>query len=431
MAKITNISADSPLKGLLKVGDNIIKFDGRDFVDILDYIYADSKTEGAISVKDTDGERVVIYQKQDENISLGLEFDDSVEITPKECHNNCIFCFVKQLPKNLRETLYIKDDDYLLSFISGCYITCTNLSEADIQRIIDYKLSPLYISVHATDEEVRKFMLGIKRTPNQMDIIRRLTASGIKIHSQIVLVGGINDGEVLQKSLEDLYRAKVSTVAIVPVGLTKWREGLYDIAPLTKEQARAAIKITEDYYSLHEYFCYCSDEMYQIAKKELPGEAYYGNYDQIENGVGLVAKFLSEVKLALELLPKNTYRKKRKVGVFTGISGESTIKKARELIKTKFPNIILNIYPVKNMFFGETVTVTGLITATDIINSYKNTKFTEKYIMIPSVMLREFQTVFLDNKSVKELSKQLRKKIIVTSPTGSSFLAGLTGRKND
>ncbi len=428
MAKITSIAKDSPLYGKIKIGENVTKFDGRAFVDILDYIFADSKSEGKITVIDTQGERVIEYKKQDENVSLGLEFDENVEITAKECHNNCIFCFVRQLPENLRETLYVKDDDYRLSFISGCYITCTNLSEADIQRIIDYKLSPLYISVHATDEEVRKFMLGIKRTPNQMDIIKRLIEGGIKIHTQIVLVGGVNDGEVLKKSLNDLYNSKVSSVAVVPVGLTKWRQGLHNIEPLTKEQANEAIEVVEDFYKSHEYFCYCSDEMYQIANKELPDEDYYGNYDQIENGVGLIAKFLGEVRQSLDLLPKDIYKNKRKVGVFTGISGENTIKKARELVKAKFPNISLNIYPVRNKFFGETVTVTGLVTATDIINNYKDTKFNENYLMIPSVMLREFQTVFLDNMSVKELSKALKKKIIVTSPTGSGFLGGVTGR---
>lgn len=426
MAKIINISNNSPLFGKIAVNDEIIKFDERDFIDVLDYIYADSQLSGSLTIKTENGEKIVDYEKFQESDSLGLEFDSSVDINAIECCNNCIFCFVKQLPEGLRDTLYIKDDDYRLSFISGSYITCSNLKEQDIQRIIDYKLSPLYVSVHATDETVRKFLLGVKKIPNIMDIMKRLIDANIKLHTQIVLVGGINDKEILQKSLSELYDIGVSSVAVVPVGLTTFRENLHNISPLNQVQAQETIKLVESFYDTHKYFCYCSDEMYQIAKMEVKGEEYYGNYDQIENGVGLIAKFLSEIQEAMNTKPKKI---KRSVGVFTGVSGESILIKAKEIINKNYPKLNINIYPVKNKFFGETVTVTGLVTASDIISSYGNKKFTEKYLLIPSIMLKEFETVFLDNTSVKDLSKALKKKIRVISPNGIGFVNGLTGRK--
>lgn len=428
MAKIISITKNSPLYGKIAVGEQLIKFDDRDFVDILDYIYADSQTNGAITVKNERGERVVSYQKSDEYQSLGLEFDDTTDITPRECNNNCIFCFVKQLPDNLRETLYIKDDDYRLSFVSGSYITCTNISERDIERIINYQLSPLYVSVHATQQSVRNFMLGIKKSRDILSVMTTLITNGITLHAQIVLVGGVNDGQVLKKSLADMQSIGVSSVAVVPVGLTSFRENLHKIMPLNREQARDVISITEDFYGKYPYFCYCSDEMYQIAEWEVKDVDYYGNFDQIENGVGLIASFLAEVQEEIANCHKNT---KKSVGVLTGVSGESTICRAKEMIKNAYPNIEINIYPVKNSFFGETVTVTGLVTASDIIKNYGSHKFTEKYLMIPSVMLREFQDVFLDGMTTKQLSKALKKKIKVVSPTGQGFVKGLLGRKHD
>lgn len=429
MAKIVNILDGSVAEGLVQRGEDIVSFNGRPFLDILDYIYADSLGKVTLKVIDIKGEtREVDINKQSDFYTMGLEFDDSIEINAKECHNNCIFCFINQLPKNLRETLYVKDDDYRLSFISGSYITCTNLEEKDLERIISYKLSPLYISVHATDSEVRKTMLGIKKDYNQLEIIKRLTDNGITIHAQIVLVGGVNDGDILKKSLDDLLNANVATVAIVPVGLTKHRKDLPSISPLTSKQAKDAIKIVEEFYKENEYFSYCSDEMYQIAKLEVPPYDYYGGFQQIENGVGLIAKFLYEFNEAMEFAPSTITNK---VGVFTGLSGVSTMEKVKEIIENNWGNAVFNIYPVKNTFFGETVTVTGLVTATDIIKSYGKKNFKEDFLIIPSVMLKEFETVFLDNKSVDDLSKALKKKIIVCPNDGDSLLNAIAGESDD
>ncbi|MGN1043022.1 MAG: DUF512 domain-containing protein [Christensenellales bacterium] len=422
MTKITGVDKKSPLYGCLRVGDEIIRINGRRFCDLLDYAYADSFDAGSVVVNREGVEMSFPYEKN-QSETLGLTFDESAEITPKECKNNCIFCFVRQLPDNLRSTLYVKDDDYRLSFISGSYITCTNLNKEDIERIVDYKLSPLYVSVHATDEEIRKFMLGVKRAPEQMPVIKRFIDAGITVHTQIVLVGGINDGKVLEKSLKDLYDVGVATVAVVPVGLTGYRTGLYDIRPLTKEEAQHAIDITEEFYKVHEGFCYCADEMYQKAEREVPSPEYYGNYDQIENGVGLIAKFIDELSCSL----KNARRplRKRRIAVITGVSGESVMNKAKSMVEKRFSNVIVNVYPVINRFFGETVTVTGLVTATDIIRCYGDRVFDEDYVMLPSVMLKEFGDVFLDDVSVAELSKKLGKKIVVSHPDGEGFLQGI------
>lgn len=424
MAKITDIYSDSVVRGQVEIGDEVLSFNGRPFEDILDYIYADSLDKVEMQVKGKDGEtREVAVNKRSDFYSLGLAFDESVEITPRECKNNCIFCFVRQLPKNLRKTLYVRDDDYRLSVISGCYITCTNLSEGDIERIISYRLSPLYISVHATDPELRKFMLGVKKEDNQLATIKRLTENCILIHAQIVLVGGVNDGEALKKTLQDLWDANVATVAVVPVGLTCHREGLHPISPLTKEQAQAAIELVEQFYTDHEMFCYCSDEMYQIAGKACPGFDYYGSFDQIENGVGLTAKFFFELEDALTYAPDVVHKK---VGVFTGVSGLPAMKRVKKILEEKWSALEFNIYPVINTFFGETVTVTGLVTATDIIKSYGAKAFAEDFLIIPSVMLKEFETVFLDNKSVDDLSQALNKKIVVSEVTGDGLVRVLT-----
>ncbi len=421
MAKITAISEDGILFDVLQTGDDVLSFSGRPFTDILDYIFADSLEEGEITFVRNGEKKTVSFRN--EGGTLGLSFDESVEITPRSCGNNCIFCFVAQLPKGLRKTLYVKDDDYRLSFTCGSYITGTNLQEKDIERILYYKLSPLYISVHATDKEVQKKMLRCRKDFDQLAFMKRLIAGGIRLHTQIVMVGGVNDGAVLQKSLEELYDAGVETVAVVPVGLTKHRENLPALHPVTKEEAANAITLCERFYERHRYFCYCSDEMYQRAGMDVPSASYYGNYDQIENGVGLIAKFFEDMEDALLSAPKLVWRT---VGVFTGVSGESTMQKAKEILEKKYPRLHINIYVVKNEFFGESVTVTGLVTATDILKQYGKQKTKDRYYMIPSVMLKEFGNQFLDNMTVEEVSKRLGKKIVVSQASGDGFVRAVT-----
>ncbi|MDD4315968.1 MAG: DUF512 domain-containing protein [Clostridia bacterium] len=419
MAKVVSINPQGLLYRKIKTGDEVTAFDAKPFLDILDYIYADSNDSCTLSVTDRAGNKKnIVAKKISGGDTMGLEFDESVDIVPKECRNNCIFCFVNQLPEGMRDTLYIKDDDYRLSFISGSYITCTNLEEEDIQRILDYRLSPLYVSVHTTDEELRKRMLGIKKAVNQLDIIRRLTAGGISIHAQIVLVPDVNDGENLKKTLADLYEAKVKSVAAVPVGLTCHREGKPEIRPLGKAAALQAIESIESFYNEHKYFCWASDEMYQIAAREVRNPSYYGDYPQIENGVGLIAKFLDEIKDALNYAPKKLHKH---VGVVTGVSGKDTMLKVKQLLESHWKHFQMDVHPIENTFFGRSVTVTGLVTAGDIIKTLEGAPLADE-IIVPSVMLKEFDTVFLDGMSIGELSKRLKRKIIVSAVTGECFL---------
>ena len=422
MAVVTSVDEDSILRGRIEEGDEVVAFSGRKFVDILDYIYADGCEKGTVTVL-RDGKEVDIpYRNRGCVHTLGLSFDSSVEIVPRNCVNNCLFCFVRQLPKNLRKTLYVKDDDYRLSFISGSYITCTNLKEEDIERIVFYKLSPLYISVHATDKAVQKRLLGIKKDFDQMSLLRRFKDAGIKFHTQIVLVKGINDGEILKKSLSDLTEVGAETVAVVPVGLTGHRDGLPDVKPVDKETAEEGIDICEAFFKDHPGFCYCSDEMYQIAGREIPPAEYYGNFDQIENGVGLIAKFFQDFNEELLYAPKAV---RRTVGLFTGVSGNGTMEKAKAILEERYKGLHINIYVVKNHFFGESVTVTGLVTATDIIEQYGDMVTKDKYYIIPSVMLKEFGNQFLDNMTVEELSEKLNKKIVVIPAGGDGFVRGV------
>lgn len=420
MAKVRSVIEQGTAYGKIFQGDQIIAFDDRPFEDILDYIYADSNDTCKITLIDKKGsKKEVILSKDFYGDTLGLEFDETIEIQTKECYNNCIFCFVNQLPDGLRKTLYVKDDDYRLSFISGCYITCTNLAEKDIERIIEYKLSPLYVSVHCTNQQVRNFILGIKNSKNQLETIKRLTDNGIELHTQIVLVPGINDGELLKNSLSDLYQANVKTVAVVPVGLTCHRQGLYDINPISRQDANNAIAIIEEFYSSHKNFCYASDEMYQKAELPIKEYDYYGEFEQIENGVGLIAKFLFEIEEALENTPGKL---KKSVGIITGVSGYSTMQKAKELLEKKWKKLKINIYKIENTFFGNTVTVSGLVTGIDIINYFQEKTIDEEELIIPSVMLKEFDTVFLDGTSLETLKKKLNKKILVSAVTGECFV---------
>ena len=421
MPKVVKVGRGSALRGKVKKGTEIVAFSGRKFVDSLDYIYADSFAKGTVTVREKSGElREIAYDKERETDSLMLEFDESAEIIPIQCKNNCIFCFIHQMPRGFRPSLYIRDDDYRLSFISGCYITCTNLSESDIERIIAYKMSPLYVSVHATDETVRAQMLRVKNATPQLTVLKRFIDSGIKIHAQIVLVEGINNGRILEKSLLDLRNAGVETVAVVPVGLTKHRQNLAVLSPLSKGCALNAISIVEKLHTENDGFCFASDEMYQIAGLPVNTHEYYGEYEQIENGVGLIAKFLHETDEAVSL--RQTRSKKREIGIFTGKSGENTMLKVKNMLETAFAGLKINIYPVPNTVFGETVTVTGLVTATDILNAYGNKEFTENFLMIPQVMLKEFETVFLDGMTVEVLSKKLHKKIKVCPVSGAELI---------
>lgn len=406
----------------LKVRDKIRSFNGREFKDILDYIYADSLE--SIEIK---AERAGIpfdcVINKDASRTMGITFKDD-ELLPKTCKNNCVFCFVDQLPQGMRDSLYIKDDDYRLSFSMGNYVTLTGITSSEWQRIIDYKLSPLYISVHATEHKTRLNMLGIKKAPEIMLLLKELVDNDIKIHTQIVLVKGYNDKEVLRDTLQDLFSLgeNLLSVAIVPVGLTAFRDNLQNLEPLGKQDALEVIALAEEYYNKRAYFCFCSDEMYNIAQKQVPSYEYYGDFGQIENGVGLKAKFLREVERAVEA---RTIKKNRNVGIITSISGAKDIAVACNIIAKKWTNFAYDIYTIPNRYFGASITVAGLLTYSDIVIELGGKQLNNDFLVVPAVMFREFSNTFLDGKSVKDLSRALKAKIVVSGSGGEAFLDSL------
>lgn len=410
--KITNLSKTAKKQGL-KPGDEIIEMGGYKFTDELDALYFENEKKFDVKII-RDGKERTVHVSKKETEQLNLEFD--YEMKPHICKNHCIFCFVDQLPKGLRDTLYIKDDDYRYSFMCGSYITFTNVTDEEVDRIIRLKLSPMYISVHAYDNEVRKFMLKNPNTVKLIDIMRKLGDNGIKMHTQIVTCPGINDGDVLKESIEKLAQINgVETCAVVPVGLTVHRAELSQIKPVDEENARETIKLVESLHSKLGGFCWCSDEYYVKAGLDVPDSAYYGAFDQIENGVGLIADFKDNYEYSLKEAPDINLNKS--IGFITGTSFAPIFRKMTDKLEKKL-NIKCSVYAVENDFFGRTVTVAGLITATDIINQIK-----EKHdaFVIPDNMLREFTDAFLDSKTVEELSLALCAPVIVTPHSGSEI----------
>ena len=411
MLKIKRVDKRSAGKRLgAKKGWSLAAFDGREVVDILDYEYYDSQESFSVDFETPEGrKRFEVDKSADE--SMGFEFEEDCYLSkPRPCRNNCIFCFVAQLPKGMRRTLYVKDDDWRLSFVSGTYVTLTNLAEGELERIKEKKFSPIYVSVHATDDDVRRVMLGNPSAPSIMPMLETLAEGGIVMHTQIVVCAGYNDGEVLKRTLKELYSLypMVASVAIVPVGLTSHRQTLTPLSPLSPTEAGAVIDISEGFNSeVSRCFALCSDEMYLRAERALPPYEFYGDFDQIENGVGLMAKFRREFEEGLELASK--VRK----GSFTVVSGVDAAPFMRRLIDSaaaKFPSLDAEVVALKNRFFGETVTVSGLLTGGDIADALEN-RDNKKTVLLPRNSLKEFESVFLDGMTVKELKKRLNRKI--------------------
>ncbi|MCL2630851.1 MAG: DUF512 domain-containing protein [Firmicutes bacterium] len=343
---------------------------------------------------------------------------------PKLCRNNCVFCFVNQMPKGLRESLYVKDDDYRLSYITGTYITATNLTEKCFSEIFKYRLSPLYLSVHAVDCEVRKKLLGAKiddkKQTDIKGIIERLVAGGIKINAQIVLIPKINGGEVLVETLNFFVSLSDSLLSavVVPVGLTKHRYGLFPLEIPTKEEATATVKTVEEFYEKG-LNCYCSDEMYSYANLPVKPYEYYGEFDQIENGAGSTALFLHELKEAVE----GAEIKPQRALIITGVLGYPVIESAKEILERSFEGLKIDIFKIPNTFFGETVTVTGLVTAHDILKALQGKDLSVyNKVILPCVMLKKFSDVFLDGVTLKQLSKKLKFKLSVSPTTALGLI---------
>ena len=336
---------------------------------------------------------------------------------PVVCKNKCIFCFVDQLPKGMRDSLYIKDDDYRFSFISGSYVTMTNVTDEDIDRIIRLKLSPLYISVHALNDDVRQYMLKNPNTRRLREYMERLGKNGIQMHTQLVIVPGINDGKVLEDSIRGLKEIEgVQTVAVVPVGLTEHRAKLENLTAVDENNARETIALVEKLHAELNGFCWCSDEYYVKANLPVREYSYYGAFDQIENGVGMLAEFDENFRYSLDETERVALNKR--VDMITGTSFAPILEKYMPILEEKL-GIKCRVNSVENDFFGHSVTVAGLITAGDIIKQAQ--RGADAYVL-PDNMLREFTDTFLDGKTVSEVEAALGAPIIVVPHSGSDFV---------
>lgn len=388
----------------IREGDEIISLGGYPFVDDADLAFYEVDSEVPITIL-RDGKEISFVIEKEEDEPLGIEMSQSDYIIP--CKNDCMFCFVRQLPKGMRKTLYVKDDDYRMSFAMGSYVTLSNLTDEDLERIKRLSLSPLYISVHCFTPELKKKICKNPRSAELFDILRDLAAANITMHTQIVMMEGINDGDELMLTVSELAKLypQVKTVAVVPVGLTKHRKGLTPLTPISPENARRTVSMVEEFNRKMtekngEPFVFCSDEMYLIAGLKLPPYESYGAFEQIENGVGLVADFFDCAEYALEcgVTPKGEY------SAITGVSFAPLLEEYCRELEKKY-DVKIDVCPVRNDFFGETVTVSGLVTGGDIIKQYKGKL--KKDIIIPRTMLREFSGVFLDEVTLSELEEKL------------------------
>ena len=426
MLKISKVYKNSIASELgIRKGDEVLAFDGFDAVDVLDYLYYDNQQFFILTVKSNKEEIDFEIEKTDDE-SLGLEFEsDNLQV--KTCYNKCLFCFVDQMPKGMRPSLYLKDDDYRQSFLNGNFVTLTNVNDFEIDRIIRLNLSPLYVSVQVTDCQTREKMLGNRFAGDILKKLKKLSDNNIKIHTQVVLVPGVNDGALLDKTCCDLYNLKnVLSIAVVPCGITKYRQGLYKIEDIDKGYSRCVI---EQVKALNKKFnknlVTVADEFYLRAGLDFEDEEFYQGYPQIENGVGLTVKFKNELKLALK---KSNF--KGKYLVVSGTSAGDFIKSQVEIIKSYVKNAEITVLPIENEFFGKTVNCTGLLVGNDIINAVLKQEKNHEYLVIPSVCLKCDEPVFLDGVTVSQVVEKTALKVIITDGSGESFLSAFTGGKN-
>ncbi len=397
-----------------KRGDDIKRIGGYDALDTLDYLYFDNERKFDVELV-REGKPHTLHIRKKDGQSLEIEFEE--EMKPNVCRNKCIFCFVDQLPKGMRESLYIKDDDYRYSFMCGSYVTMTNVSEQDIERIIRLRLSPLYISVHAYDDDVREFMLKNPHTRKLIAYMRRLGENGIKMHTQLVVVPGVNDGKVLENSIRSLKTIDgVETVAVVPVGLTEHRAKLANLKAVDELNAKETIKLVERLHCELDGFCWCSDEYYVKAGLSVKDCLYYGAFDQIENGVGLIADFKDNLDYSLDEVEECKLQKR--VGFITGVSFAPMLEEFVKPVEKKL-GIEARVHAIQNDFFGHSVTVAGLVTAGDIIKQIES-ESVDLYV-IPDNMLREFSDTFLDNLTLDELKIALKTPVLVVSHNGADL----------
>ncbi len=412
MLKITKVKRNSLAKELgLEVGDEIIAFDGFACEDELDYLYYCQEESFTLTARDgKSGEEVTVQVEKEEGEDLGLVFAKNEKI--RTCQNRCLFCFVDQMPKGMRESLYVKDDDYSMSFSCGNFVTLTNLTDEGLERIIRLKLSPLYLSVHTMNPDLRVKLLRNKNAGKIVRQVKSLVEGGIRLHCQAVLVPEVNDGEELVYTARELFKyyPMVADLACVPTGLTKYREGLCPIDDVDGEYSKKLLALVD---SLNEEFgvnfLLPADEYFVKAGLPFKGEEFYGEFEQIENGIGMTAKFLGEVNAALSALNEGgrvALKEKKRSVIVCGVSAEKVNLQVARSCMEKIENLQVEVLPVVNEFFGHTVTCTGLLTGQDIERALREYGQPFDEVILPSSVLKEFEDVFLCGTTLDELKKR-------------------------
>ncbi len=431
--KIISVSEDSYAYrcGAL-AGDELVSINGNEIYDVLDYRFHIQGKKLSLKVIRNGEEIALNIRKSDELADIGLEFSSYLMDKQHSCKNKCIFCFVDQMPKGLRDTLYFKDDDSRMSFLFGNYITLTGLCPREVERIKALHISPVNISVHTMNPELRVKMMKNPKAGESLGIMKELSESGIEMNTQLVLCPGINDGDELMFSLDELSRLypAVKSIAAVPVGVTKFRDGLYPLRPYTKEEAAQVIDIIDEFNAHFTFFNNCealafaSDEFYLLAERPLPQAEFYGEFSQLDNGVGVCALLKDEFICALSLEEKRQLN--RKVTVATGYAAFDLISELSRLAEEKFEGLEVNVVKIKNDFFGETVNVAGLLTGADLLNQLKDAALGD-VLLIPRVSLRSEGDKFLDDLTLCELSDSLNINVQPVVNDGAELLKMITG----
>lgn len=416
-------------------GDRLIEVNQQRIADIFDYQYYIEDEYVELLIEKPHGEQWLLEVDKDEDEDIGIVFDSGLMDEYRTCHNQCIFCFIDQMPKGMRETLYFKDDDSRLSFLQGNYVTLTNMSDYDLDRIIRYRLSPINISFQTMNPSLRCKMLNNRFAGEALKKVDRLFEAGITVNGQIVLCKGVNDGEELTFSIQEMqkYIPCLESVSVVPVGLSKYREGLYPLEPFTKEDAKEVLKIIHGFqakafkdHGMH--FIHASDEWYILAQEELPAEENYDGYLQLENGVGMLRLLINEFKSALEeaVKLKEQFHKRNTVSLATGRLAYPYLKEMAAQMMKEFPGLIIQVFAIRNDFFGEMITVSGLLTGQDIVRQLKGKDLGER-LLLPINVLRSGEEVFLDDMTLEELEKALQVKADIVKSSGYDLVRTILG----
>lgn len=430
--KIKDVEKGSICYKKISAGDTLVAVNSHEINDVLDYRFYTSACKLKLEIENSKGKRYTVKVKKGEYDDLGLCFETYLMDKHHSCKNKCIFCFIDQMPKGMRESLYFKDDDSRLSFLFGNYVTLTNLTDKDIDRIIEMHISPVNVSVHTMNPQLRVEMMKNPNSGTSLKYLNTLANAGIKLNTQLVLCPGINDGKELEFSLSELGKLypAVQSIACVPVGLTKHRENLPKLEPFNKQTATAVIDIVDDFNAHFKHFngeaiAYAADEFYICAKREIPDEEYYGDYPQLENGVGMWRLLETEFNSALEN-EDFTLEKVRSITAVTGTAAYPLIKKLAEKAEKKYNKLKINVEEIKNTFFGESVTVSGLLTGQDIAAQLAEKSLGDA-VLIPDNALRDGEEVFLDDITLSGLSEKLGVPVISVQADGYELLEKFLG----